>query len=288
MSFEFIDKNHIKCLDHGYVKFVRKGGSDSLIDNFARTSFVEDSEPRTDSEIEGLISYLVEHRHTSPIEAGELWFELKMPIFVARQHMRHRTSSANEYSLRYAEQLGDYYLPELENIRFQDKWNKQGGGDSLPSHLAEANLSILKEVSEYSYAKYKLMVKNGVEKGLARCVLGTNFYTKLSWKMDTKNILHYLSLRDEGHAQYEIRQFAKAIAYFVKREFPKLYSAYEEYMRESKTFSRTEMKILRDLLSQSEDFSQLKENINDWHVNTDDNFDLKSKRRAKEFIEKLT
>lgn len=272
-------------LDKGYVEYLGRGPNvdnpDRFIAKFARGSFGEE-EYDNDKRNNGLIQYLVEHGHTSPLEAGELYFKIKMPISVARQHMRHRTASMNELSLRYAEHNGDYYVPPLERFCYQDKWNKQGSGEALPEHLAEVNRQHYIDAMETSWKKYQLMVSNGVSREIARNPLGTGFYTILYWKMDTKNLLGYLSLRDEGHAQWEIQQLAKIIGHFFQREFPSLHTAYERFVKHSNKFSHEEMNIISEVLQNEEVLKILDEKMALRNHKI-----YGSKRRASDFLNKL-
>lgn len=248
-DFEFIDENTVRVLDHGFVQFVGKLGDDRAIASFGRASFGKKAY-KSMARNQALIDYFFEHRHTSPIEAGEMVFTMKMPIFVARQHMRHRTASMNELSLRYQEHPGNFYTPPLSRFCEQGKWNKQDSGGPLPEHVAAVYQSKLREHSEASWELYQMMLHDGehsVSREIARTVLPTNFYTQLAWKMDLKNLFGYLFLRNDSHAQWEIQQFAKAIEYFVKREYPCTYAAFKEFWLESVNFTAEEIAVVKDL-----------------------------------------
>lgn len=246
--FNFIDENTISYLDKGYVKLLLSAADASFVAKFARASFdVQDA--KTAKEDERLINYLVEHEHTSPIEAGEMWFQAKLPLFVRDQLVRHRTMSMNIQSLRYSKHDGDYYLPSVDRMRLQDKWNKQGSGDPLDPSVALFLIQNIKDHSDSSYKKYTNMVSYGLAKETARMVIPTNFFVTMCFKVDTKNLMHFLKLRDDGHAQWEIQQLAKMIDHFFKREFPELHSAYVEHIKEGVRLSRKEIEAVRSLLS---------------------------------------
>jgi len=283
-DFDFIDEDHVKYLDKGYVKFLASAGGDKSIYRFARGSFTaEDSNP-SDDRVQGLINYLIEHYHTSPLEAGEMYFCFKVPIFVAEHIIRHRSASLNRLSLRYTSHNGDYYLPPVERFQKKSKWNKQGSSGQLPEHVAQIQRDFVKEVSDLAYKRYRNMLGDEdtpehlrLAEETARMVLGTNFYTVMFWKMDTKNILHFLMLRDDSHAQLETQKMAKIVAYYVQREFPLLYNAYEEYRKYAVQFSRSEMDIIRQ---SSQHILDLIEEQEITQING-------SKRRLRDFKKKL-
>ncbi|MBF84945.1 MAG: thymidylate synthase (FAD) [Acidobacteria bacterium] len=278
----------VSYLDHGYVKLLDTGGGDAFISKFARCSFQNQDEQRTAKQDARLIDYLIRHHHTSPLEAGELWVEMKAPIFVFRQHMRHRMASLNEQSLRYSTHDGDYYIPELDRFKTNDKWNKQGSGDNLPLHLAETYRTLIKEQSESQWATYcklaRLDPDNGqplehddlppLTKELARIILGTNFYSTLCWKIDTKNLMNYLALRNDPHAQWEIQELAKIIEGFFAEAFPATYKAFVKHYRNSTTYTQDEHRVLNEVLGGS--VLDIQELIEDW-----------SDSRKKEFGTKL-
>ena len=176
-----------------------------------------------------------------------------MPLFVRAQLVRHRTASQNHQSFRYDNPSGDYYVPPIGRMATNDNWNKQGSGDALPIHLAKAYRDQLEEGAELQWKRYCRMATGEdledksvppLTKELARLTLGPNFYATACWKIDVKNLMHFLKLRDDGHAQQEIREMAQIISHFFKREFPMTYEAYVEHYVRSKKFSGSEMDIL--------------------------------------------
>lgn len=264
----------VEYLDNGYVRFLGSFGSDELVAKFARCSFVNQDKEYTKKQDIGLINYLFEHKHTSPIESCNISFEIKMPLFVAQQHIRHRTASLNQQSLRYSVHDGDYYVPDLDQMRTNDKWNKQGSGDLLDPLSQHYCQQVIDEQLHDQYKAYEDLIKRGLTKEQARGILGTNFYTVICWQMDTKNLFHYLALRNDGHAQWEIQQLAKIIDSFVRREFPLLCDAFDKFWKNAKTFSEPELEVLRKYV----DIEKLKEEIDSVGG---------SKRRAKDLIKKL-
>lgn len=243
------DKDTILYLDKGYVKFISSDGDDQRISTFARASFDEVGYDDP-AKITNLINYLVEKEHTSPIEAGELTFQFKLPLMVRDQLVRHRTASMNIQSLRYSKHDGEFYIPELDRFCEQDEWNKQGSGEPLEKEVAEAYQDLIRNHSESSYKLYQTMIdKGGLARETARMVLGTNFYVTMAWKIDTKNLMHFLKLRDDPHAQPEIQMLAQIISMFFQREFPITFAAYEEFIKNSKKFPKTELSIIQELLS---------------------------------------
>lgn len=237
-------------LDKGYVQLIDFLGSDYLISMFARASFAQDGfkSGEEDAKLLNLIDYLVKHKHTSPIEAGEIVFQMKIPLFVRDQLVRHRTASLNIQSLRYAPHDGDYYVPPRDRYRDQDQFNKQGSGDLLLKEVADAYAELIDEHSSKSYALYEKLIQGGLARETARVVLPTNFYTTLCWKMDTKNLMNFLKLRDDGHAQPEIQELARCVDYFYSQLFPKTHSAYVEFIKLSQELPQTESEILKELI----------------------------------------
>ena len=276
---ELLDRK-VNHLDKGFVQLLAYGPTeepDRFIAKFARASMGEE-EYLNDKKNNGLINYLVEHQHTSPLEAGEMWFKMKVPIFTARQHLRHRTQSANELSLRYSIHNGDYYLPHTSRICGNDAWNKQGSGDPLDLALQTLTVEEIDEMCKAQYALYQKQIDRGVTSEIARGTLGTFFYTTIFWKMDTKNLAHLLSLRRGGHAQEEIRELAEIVYVMFKACYPALAKAYEEFVFGSTKFSKTEMEAISDFLS---------ENYEGFKHFMDDRFEgkiLGSKRRYKDFM----
>jgi len=242
-------------------------GSDESIENCARISYGEGT--RKVSETRNLIRYLMRHKHTSPFEHGEVQFHLKLPIFVMRQLVRHRTANINEYSGRYSEMSSDFYVPDSANLKLQSQSNKQGRGEPHPSpgliHF-EYN-----RTHDGAWVTYENLLREDISREIARCVLPVSNYTEVVWKSDLHNFLHMVNLRADSHAQQEIQDYANAMYSMVKPKFPITCEAWEDYVRDAQTFSKEEMRILKENLQGS------------W---TMDNYGL-SKRERTEFLEKL-
>lgn len=217
----------IKVLDHGYVKLIRVDGDDRQVGQTAK--ICTDAESDTASDVR-LARRLVRDRHTSPVEFVGLVFEIQMPIFVARQLMRHRTGSFNEFSLRYSEAPDMFYVPPLERCQAQSTFNKQGSAEYLGSEIADEIRVSIQDFSEAAYDEYKKLLSLGLTRELARVVLPVNFYTKVRWKLDLHNLMHFLKLREDPHAQWEIQQFANAMHKIAKECFPETMKAYEDYI----------------------------------------------------------
>ena len=229
----------ISVLDHGFVRVVDYMGDDSSIVQAARVSYGKGTKKiSTDS---GLIKYLMRHRHSTPFEMCEIKYHVKLPIFVARQWIRHRTANVNEYSARYSILDKEFYLPSKENLAAQSKNNRQGRGEPINGKQADKILDILKKDAEQTYADYELMLNekydgsiiDGSNKGLARELarmnLTLNTYTQWYWKTDLLNLLNFLSLRAASHAQYEIRAYADVMIDTLKRWTPITFDAFMDY-----------------------------------------------------------
>ncbi len=218
----------ISVLDHGYIKLLRVDGDDEFLAQTARTSTQSSGDPEKDAR---LVTRLVRDRHTSPIEFGGVVLEIKMPIFVARQWMRHRTGAFNEYSMRYTEAVNEYYIPEAERCQAQSTFNKQGSAEFLGEGTAKAIQDVIRNSSECAYDEYQRLLRMGLTRELARAVLPVNFYTKVRWKIDLHNLMHFLKLREDPHAQYEIRVYAEAIHNILSAHFPVAVAAFEEHIQ---------------------------------------------------------
>ena len=229
----------LPVLDHGFVRVVDYMGDDSSVVQSARVSYGKGTKKvSTDS---GLIKYLMRHRHSTPFEMCEIKYHVKLPIFVARQWIRHRTANVNEYSARYSILDKEFYLPAKENLAAQSKNNRQGRGDVINGKQADDVLKILKEDAEKSYKDYETMLnerydgtiinenKKGLARELARMNLTLNTYTQWYWKTDLLNLLNFLSLRSDDHAQYEIRAYADVMIDSLKRWVPITYEAFMDY-----------------------------------------------------------
>ena len=232
----------IPVLDKGFVRLVDQMGDDRAIVQAARVSYGEGT--KTVREDAALIDYLMRHRHTSPFEMVVFKFHVKAPIFVARQWFRHRTASVNEISGRYSILKEEFYAPEA--FRKQAKRNKQASEGAL---LDEEALALLRKVEQEAYGAYRALLEKGVAREMARMVLPLNLYTEFYWKQDLHNLFHFLKLRLAPEAQWEIRQYARAIAEIVKERVPLAWAAFEEHLLEGAFLSRTELRALRGLLT---------------------------------------
>ncbi len=255
------DPNYIKVLDKGFVGLVDTMGDDSAIVQAARTSYGKGT--KSVSEDRGLIRYLMRHQHSTPFEMVEFKFHLKMPIFVMRQHVRHRMASINEYSGRYSVMTDEFYIPETSRLQAQSIDNKQGSAGQLEGQELEMALNTIKRVSAENYLDYLSLIndpdgrnynlgeRQGLARELARMVLPVNNYTELYWKIDLKNLFHYLNLRADSHAQYEIQELANPIGAFVQKICPMAWEAFEDYWKGATTLSRIEKNLLQDVVDYS-------------------------------------
>ena len=237
-----LPKDAIKCLDKGFVRLVDSMGGDDAIVQSARVSYGKGTSKV--SQDRGLIRYLMRHRHTTPFEMVEFKFHCKMPIFVARQWVRHRTANINEYSLRYSEARDEFYFPDPDHIEFQSTLNKQGRMGEVDEDLKKKVQAYFKEISDRSFEIYCELNEAGVARELARAILPVNLYTEWYWKNDLHNLLHFIGLRSDGHAQYEIRVFSDAMATYVKEVAPFAWEAYQDYVVNGMRFSKIEQSIL--------------------------------------------
>ena len=226
-------------LDHGFIRVVDYMGNDSSIVQSARVSYGKGTKKvSTDS---GLIKYLMRHWHSTPFEMCEIKYHVKLPIFIARQWIRHRTANVNEYSARYSILDKEFYLPTSENLAAQSKSNRQGRGDIIDGEQAKEILAILKSDAEKTYNNYEVMLnerfdgstinenKKGLARELARMNLTLNTYTQWYWKTDLLNLMNFLRLRADSHAQYEIRAYADAMLDTLKKWVPTTFEAFMDY-----------------------------------------------------------
>ena len=241
-----VPEDAIKCLDKGFVRLVDSMGGDDAIVQAARVSYGQGTSKV--SQDRGLIRYLMRHRHTTPFEMVEFKFHCKMPIFVARQWVRHRTANINEYSLRYSEARDEFYFPDPEHIQFQSALNKQGRSGEVPLELKQKVLDYFKEISERSFTMYQELNEAGIARELARSLLPVNIYTEWYWKNDLHNLLHFIGLRSDSHAQYEIRVYSDVMAESVKAVAPFAWEAYQDYVVHGMRFSRIEQNLLEKQL----------------------------------------
>ena len=229
----------ISVLDHGFVRVIDYMGDDTSIVQAARVSYGKGTKKvSTDS---GLIKYLMRHWHSTPFEMCEIKYHVKLPIFIARQWIRHRTANVNEYSARYSILDKEFYLPKNEHLAAQSKSNRQGRGDVLQGEQAKKVLSLLKNDAERTYENYETMLnerydgsvvdekETGLARELARMNLTLNTYTQWYWKTDLLNLMNFLRLRADHHAQYEIRAYADVMLNTLKRWVPTTYEAFMDY-----------------------------------------------------------
>lgn len=235
----------ISCLDHGFVRLIDYMGDDSAIVQAARVSYGKGT--KSVSNDRGLLRYLIRNRHTSPFEMNEIKLHVKMPIFVARQWIRHRTANVNEVSARYSVLDKEFYLPAPKDMAVQSKNNKQGRGNVLKAEQSAIALNLLKQDALGAYDTYEKLLGEefGLARELARMNLPVNWYTQWYWKIDLHNLLHFLSLRMDAHAQYEIRVFADAIGSLVADWVPLVWEAFQDYRLGGTFISKQEIEILR-------------------------------------------
>ncbi len=229
----------IPVLDHGFIRVIDYMGDDAAVVQAARVSYGKGT--KRVSEDRGLIEYLMRHRHTTPFEMCEIKYHVKLPIFVARQWIRHRTANVNEYSARYSILDNEFYIPAPDQLATQSSNNRQGRGEVLSGPEARRVLELLREDSERAYRGYVEMLneddsgavldaaRQGLARELARMNLSLNFYTQWYWKTDLHNLLNFLSLRADSHAQYEIRVYAEAMIGTVDKWVPMTAAAFRQY-----------------------------------------------------------
>jgi len=239
---KLIDKP-IPVLDKGFVRLVDYLGGDQRIVQAARVSY--GSGTKSYREDKGLIHYLYRNRHTSPFEQVILTFHCKLPIFVARQWIRHRTARLNELSGRYSVMSDEFYLPAEERVQAQSTEDRQASGERLPARQARRVRDMLSTEQQSAYWHYNEILSAGVARELARINLPLSLYTEWYWQIDLHNLFHFLRLRLDEHAQYEIRQYAKVMGKCAKAVAPMAYGAFEEYDLLAARFSSRELKLLR-------------------------------------------
>jgi len=243
--------DEVKALDHGHVRVIDYMGDDGAIVQAARVSYGDGT--KTVSEDAGLIRYLLRHRHTTPFEMCEIKLHMRLPLFVARQLIRHRTANVNEYSARYSIVPDLFYIPATEQICEQSKENKQGRGHPVTASTADIVKHELKSRSQSAYDFYKWQLDRGVARETARLNLPVNVYTEWYWKCDLHNLLHFQSLRHDKHAQWEIRVYAAIIDDIIKKWVPITHKAYVDYVQDAHTFSGPEMALLREIWKDADD-----------------------------------
>lgn len=248
---EAILDKEFKVLDHGFIRLVDYLGSDERIVQSARVSYGDGT--KTYRQDKGLINYLLRNDHTSPFEQVNFTFHIKMPIFVARQWIRHRTARVNEISGRYSVMKAEFYVPDSRHINLQSEDNKQGRMDeAVDLALAKEVQEILAADQKRSYETYEKLLKMGLARELARINLPLSMYTEWYWQMDLHNLFHFLKLRLDPHAQWEIRVYAEQILEIVRLVCPIAVEAFEQHKVGSATFSASELEALKDVLDGKE------------------------------------
>jgi thymidylate synthase (FAD) len=242
---------YYRVLDHGFVALVDYMGSDEAVEQAARVSYGAGT--RKVSETRGLIRYLRRHRHTTPSEMVEFKFHCAMPMFVARQWIRHRTASVNELSARYSLMPLMFYTPKAEQFELQSRSNKQGREGGAPAAVYREATERWERLRKDASDTYKWMLEEDVAREIARIDLPVSMYTQWYWKIDLHNLLHFLSLRVDPRAQWEIQEFGRAIAGMVKRVAPLSYEAWVDYDLESRPLTRAERDIVSRLVDASDD-----------------------------------
>ncbi|MDE1907174.1 MAG: FAD-dependent thymidylate synthase [Rhodospirillales bacterium] len=239
----------VPVLDHGFVRVVDYMGDDGAVVQAARVSYGRGT--RRALEDEGLIRYLMRHYHSTPFEMCEIKFHVKLPIFVARQWIRHRTANVNEYSARYSILDKDYYLPAPEQMAKQSKDNRQGRGEVLDAETTVRVMDMLRQDAEQTYGHYEEMLdeETGLARELARMNLTLNTYTQWYWKTDLHNLFHFLRLRADAHAQYEIRVYAEAMLKLTEAWVPLCYKAFCDYRLGAVTFSAKMLDCVKKMLA---------------------------------------
>ena len=260
--------NEIKVHEHGFVKLLDVMGSDEEVENAARISYGEGT--RKTSQTRNLIRYLMRHKHTSPFEMCEVKFHIKLPIFVMRQLVRHRTANLNEYSGRYSVMSDDFYFPKGKNLKPQSTSNKQGREDGELRNPGEMEFEIFR-IFDGAKNAYHNLLDWDLSRELARIILPVANYTEVIWKIDLHNFFHFYHLRGDSHAQDEIQHFANAMWSLVEPLFPICCEAFTDYVLDAKTFSKQEMAVIKDNLNGS------------WVMSK---YGL-SERESREFLDKL-
>tara|TARA_Y100000287_G_scaffold169766_1_gene154939 strand:+ start:353 stop:1276 length:924 start_codon:yes stop_codon:yes gene_type:complete len=244
-----------KVLDHGFVRVIDYMGDDSSIVQAARVSYGKGTKKLNQDK--NLINYLLSHRHTTPFEMNEIKFHIKLPIFVARQWIRHRTANVNEYSARYSILDNEFYIPKANDVKPQSQLNNQGREGEIEKDLKKHYLSLIKENAKINFSSYKHLLnvdedgntldekRPGIARELARMVLPLSSYTQWYWKIDLHNLMHFLALRFDDHAQYEIRVYAKVMLDLVKKWVPLTYDAFIRNRVNSLTLSSEAIEFLK-------------------------------------------
>ena len=270
-----------KVFDHGFVELIDVLGDDQAIVNAARTSY--DKGTKEVSSTAQLLRYLMRHRHSGPLEFGEVVFRIRCPLFVARQWFRHRTGSYNEVSLRYSEAVEEYYMPDHEWITTQDRRNRQArtsqeieDSNQIRDQMQQDVQGLLKHYEGY--------LNQGVAREIARINLPLSLYTTFCYKSDMRNLLNFFSLRTDSHAQFEIREYAKIMVKMVEDHFPITINAWRDYMKNAVTFSALEKNVLKTVLQQSN--IDIIKNVSEYLEKNTESVSL-AKLEIVEFLDKL-
>ncbi len=256
------NKQQINVLDHGFVRLIDVMGTDDSVVQAARVSYGDGT--KTVNTDRNLIRYLMRHEHTTPFEMCEVKFHIKLPIFVMRQLIRHRTASVNEYSGRYSIMSDEFYIPET--FESQSKTNNQGRGKTLEDIQGKLHWDF-KTSSKLAYEKYEELLEHDLARELARAVLPVSNYTEAYWKCNVKNFLHMIRLRADSHAQWEIQEYANAMYNLVKPKFPVICEAYEDYQQEAVKLSRGEAELTKAIFGNYMD--EWDDYITDWYDQPD-------------------
>ncbi len=241
-----MDDNYVKVLDHGFVGLVDTMGDDDAVVRAARVSYGKGTKQAQNDR--NLIRYLMRHKHTTPFEMCEVKFHIKLPIFVMRQLIRHRTAQVNEYSGRYSVMSDDFYIPELDDIKKQSTTNDQVRGEEFSKEAQEQAVHFMGNVHGHAHDIYQKFLEQDMARETARAVLPVSNYTEAYWKCNMKNFLHMIHLRADPHAQWEIQEYAKTMYDLVKPKFPIICEAWEDYAQNAVTFSGLEMNFIRDFV----------------------------------------
>jgi thymidylate synthase (FAD) len=258
-GLEAILGEQFNVLDHGFIRVIDYMGNDEAVVQSARVSYGEGT--KSIREDQGLINYLMRHRHTTPFEMCSIKYHVKLPIFVARQWIRHRTASVNEVSARYSILDNEFYIPAPEHLAAQSNTNRQGRNNVVEGPAANRVRELLRSDAELAYQDYTALLNQdetgslrdpswpGLARELARMNLSLNFYTQWYWKIDLHNLMHFLTLRADPHAQYEIRAYADIMLDILSRWVPWTYAAFLEYRLNARTLSATMIDVVRRMLN---------------------------------------
>ena len=264
------DERYVQVLDKGFVGLVDWMGSDDAVVQAARVSYGTGT--KKVQEDRGLIRYLMRHEHTTPFEMCEVKFHIRLPIFVMRQLIRHRTAQVNEYSGRYSVMTDEFYIPET--FQKQSTANRQGREDSLDKIQGQLSWT-MDSVHKTAYSKYEELLDLDVARETARAVLPVSNYTEAYWKCNIKNFLHMAWLRMDAHAQWEIQEFARAMYGLVKPLYPSICEAYEDYKLYAVRSSRMEVEFLKEALSSF---------MNDWNYHITAWFEQEDIKEAEKLL----